>query len=133
MDMKRRFFLALLTLVTLTLGMSQGAFAKGNSPGQLAERGWLCIDPDGPGPLTIHCFPPGTEASSATMTVKVFDTLDPADEDAAYLGNEILLRADLYRGQPCPQNGLDHYEPLDLTGDGIVDYFACHFYETDHD
>jgi hypothetical protein len=131
--MKRRFILTLFSLLALTLVMSQGALAKGNSPGQLSDQGWFCFDPDGPGPLTIHCWPPGTGASSAVITLKVFDTLNPADTDAVYLGNEILLRADLCQGQPCPQNGLDHYEPLDLNGDSTIDYYACHLYETDHD
>jgi hypothetical protein len=34
--------------------------------------------------------------------------------------------ADLYRGQPCPQDGLSEWGLLDLP----VDYRACHHFET---
>lgn len=68
---------------------------------------------------------PGGLTSSASIPILVFD--DWGDE-GTFLGTELLLRADLYAGQPCPQD-----EPLFLpageTGLG-TDYWACHHYDT---
>jgi len=43
-----------------------------------------------------------------------------------FAGMESLLRADLYSGQPCWQDGQAEWGLLDLP----VDYRACHRYET---
>jgi hypothetical protein len=99
------------------------AQAHGISPAQLSDHGWNCFDVPG---LGVHCQPPGDGSSSATLTFLYFDTSDPNDEDAPFLGTEILVRADLYNGQPCPQEGLDEYTGLDLFGGPEVDYYACH-------
>jgi len=48
------------------------------------------------------------------MSVKIFDTEDPTAEDADFVGTEILIRADWYHGQPCPQDGLEEYDGLDI-------------------
>ncbi len=134
--MNRRVIAMVGAVLLVTLALTSVASAGGNSPGHLSEKGWNCFDPDGPGPLTVHCMPPGAGASSASMSVKVYDTVDPTATDAGFLGTEILIRADLYHGQPCPQDGLEEYEGLDLFpppfGDGAIDYYACHHYETDH-
>jgi hypothetical protein len=95
------------------------------SPAKLVRAGWSC-DVIG----EVHCFPPATGASSASITVRVFDTSDPTATDAPFLGTEILIRADLYQGQPCPQDGLDEYHGLDLFGGPEIDYYACHHYDT---
>ncbi len=39
-------------------------------------------------------------------------------------GTELLIRADLYQGQPCPQDNLDEFESV-LDGA----YFACHHFD----
>ena len=56
------------------------------------------------------------------MTVKVYDTDDPASDHAPFLGTELLLRADIYENgePPCPQEGTAHWHPLDFG------YYACH-------
>jgi hypothetical protein len=120
--------LLLLTVVVATVG----AHGRGNSPGHLGDRGWACENLPG---LGVHCFPPGSSASSASITVKVFDTINPEAEHAPFAGTEILIRADLYHDQPCPQDNLSLYHPLDIfppppDNDGVIDYYACHFYDT---
>jgi hypothetical protein len=131
--MKRKTLVVSFVLVLVLAATAVVAQAGGNSPAHLGEKGWNCFDPDGPGnPLGVHCMPPGAAASSASMSVKVYDTEDVAATDAEFEGTEILIRADLYHGQPCPQDGLEEYEGLDLNMDGNVDYFACHHYDTDH-
>jgi len=97
------------------------ASARGPSPGQLRSHGWNCFNVEG---LGVHCQPPGDAASSATMTLLIFDTSNPGATDAPFLGTELLIRADLYQGQPCPQEGLAHY--VDLRPE--LPYFACHRY-----
>ena len=100
------------------------AEAHGLSPAKLNQAGWDCVNIE---PLGVHCFSPGSGASSASISVLVFDTADDDATHAPFLGAEILIRTDLYHGQPCPTNGMDEYE--DLSGLGLP-YFACHFYDT---
>lgn len=46
------------------------------------------------------------------------------DEDRTFAGIKNLIRADLYAGQPCPQDRL-------ATWDGpIFGYYACHRFDT---
>jgi hypothetical protein len=95
------------------LSTSAEVSAGGPSEAQLANAGWVCGPPAGP---PGHCFPPGEVFGSPTITVMVF-------EGGHFAGTEILWRADIYAGQPCP---LD--EVLDLSGEGLP-YFACHHFE----
>ena len=114
-------------ILLMAAAMTSGAGvaeAHGVSPAKLNRAGWSC---DNIAPLGVHCFPPGTGASSASISVLVFDTTDEGATHAPFLGAEILIRSDLYHGQPCPQEGLDEY--VDLSGIGLP-YFACHRYDT---
>jgi hypothetical protein len=113
---------AVMLFATIGLGAS-AAEAHGNSPAKRVAAGWDCFNVPG---LGVHCTPPGAGASSASISLQVFDTSDPADTHGKMTSTEILIRADLYHGQPCSTDGLDEYEPLDLDGDGQVDYYACH-------
>jgi hypothetical protein len=71
-------------------------------------------------------------AASANLSVKVFETTDVNATSAEFLGTELLIRADLYAGQPCAQNG-GEYELLPASESGLpVDYRACHHYATSH-
>jgi hypothetical protein len=112
-----------VAIVAVALTGTSIASAHGNSPAKRTAAGWDCFDVPG---LGVHCTPPGTNASSATITLQVFDTSDPSSTHAPMESTEVLIRADLYHGQPCPQEGLDEYEGLDLFGDPAVDYYACH-------
>jgi hypothetical protein len=119
--------LALVAVVGLGAGVLTGgggdADARGVNPAQLTRAGWTCFDVPG---LGVHCQPRGAEASDASISLSVFDTTDPSSTDADFVGTELLIRADLYRGQPCPQEGMDHYHALDLFGDPAIDFYACH-------
>lgn len=92
----------------------------------LGDSGWSCFIPAGFD--EVHCASPGAFTSDETFHFMVFDTTEYADSSAALLGTEHIIRADLYKGQPCPASGEDHFHPLDLTGDGVADYYACHLY-----
>jgi len=74
------------------------------------NAGWSCADIAG----AIHCFDPGDARSSnaASVNVRVFDY------DGSRLGTEQLWNAELYAGQPCPQDAL-----IDLGA-----FIACHHY-----
>ncbi|MGD2157116.1 MAG: hypothetical protein PVG32_09605 [Anaerolineales bacterium] len=122
--MKNKARITIVVLAVLVLVVTSVAYAKGNSPAQLTRAGWFCEDVS---PLGVHCFSPGAFKSSPSIQVKFFNTTDPTSTDAEFLGTELLLRADLYRGQPCPQEGESewHLLPADETP-FPVDYRACH-------
>jgi hypothetical protein len=58
-------------------------------------------------------------AAPPSVQLRVFEP------DGSFAGTETLLRADLYRGQPCPQDDLEEWDLLDLP----VDYRACHNFD----
>jgi hypothetical protein len=117
MLMKKKLFAILLALsLLLSLTMAVSAQGNGNSPKQLVDSGWTCFNVPG---LGVHCYAPGKNFGDPTIPVLYFDTSDPYASEASFLGTEMLIRADLYKGQPCPQEGLDNY--FDIGG-----YFACH-------
>ena len=120
--MKRMLMLTTVALVmALMMAVGAGAAgAQGNNPAHLKEQGWNCFNVPG---LGVHCEAPGGGNSSATTPLKVYDTADPADEEATFLGTEILVRPDLYAGQPCPQNDLPDYEDIGFAR-------TCHHYDT---
>ena len=101
-------------------------------PGVLAERGWTCFVPPGD---RVHCAAPGAKLDAdglpagPTLTLRMFDTADAGASEARFLGTELLVRGDLYRGQPCPTDPYDDpttpgvergYTPLPFG------YLACH-------
>lgn len=103
------------------------ASADGVSPAQLEQAGWDCIVPL-PGD-NLHCAPPGglgrvLAGTAETMTFLVFRT-----DDGAFLGTELIVRADLFNGQPCPTDPPSgQYTYLfPLLG---LDYYACHRYDS---
>lgn len=107
----------------------QANSAKGNATRDLTDlsaRGWFCQNVPG---LGVHCFAPGVFSSLASVSVLVFDTDDATHENAPFLGTELLIRADLYAGQPCPPEGGGEYELLPASESPFpVDYRACHHY-----
>ena len=77
-----------------------------------------------------HCAPPGKpsvadllagDTNAPTLELRVFDFTT-----GEFAGIESLLRADLYHGQSCSQDGQSEWGLLDLP----VDYRACHRFET---
>jgi len=129
--MKNRTLTLALAAACSTLVLASAALAGGNGPAQLGRAGWLCVNagPDN----YVHCFPPGAFKATETLTVRVFETTDTQAEDAHFLGTELLIRDDIYAGQPCVQNDEEEYDFLPASATGLpADYRACHHYATGH-
>lgn len=120
-----------LLLIVLALGafaVAGVAYSAGGDMDQAENAKWDC----NPKVLIIgyyHCAPPGKASvleivtgakSPPSVDLRVFNP------DGTFAGTESLIRADLYDGQPCPQDGLSEWGLLDLP----VDYRACHHFET---
>ena len=119
---------AVIALAVVTGALVGGAYGAGGSGGTMTQAqaaGWDC------NPLiTIggyyHCAPPGkpsvadliagTDVSS--IVLRVFNP------DGTFAGTELLLRADLYAGQGCPQDSLVTWDLLPFG------YYACHHFDT---
>ena len=102
--------------VTLgTLGPSQSKLAAegaGQSPQELEARGWDCR-PSPVNPIRVSCShpnqlhpillpgPPPPPDRPASITLLLFD-------NGAFVGTDVLIRADLYHGQPCRSTGGDY-------------------------
>ena len=114
--------LALALIMTATAGM---ALAGGKTAIERAkDANWDCFGT----PLGgyDHCAPPGKPSiddliSGTTAPSLVLSVFNP---DGSFAGNETLLRADLYGGQPCPQDNLAEWGLLPFG------YYACHHFDT---
>lgn len=127
MIMRRAAPLALVLVIAAAalafawVGTGGTAEARGLNSSRLENAGWACFDPDGEGPLGIHCSNPG-EAGGPSVPLMVFSA---SGDD--FHGTEQLLRDDLYHGQPCPQEDLDIWVFLPAAETGLgADYDACH-------
>jgi len=113
--MKR--LIVLTATVALLVGLAAGpALARGVTTDRLERAGAVCFPIEG----QPHCIVPGGLTSTSSIPILVFDS------DGTFLGTELLLRADLYAGQPCPQDDV-LLLPGAATGLG-ADYYACHHY-----
>jgi len=103
----------LATICVLVAAATSAAAAattsNGSSPAELQRAGWSCVNPAAAFPANpnVHCFPPGklqgVIAGTAEATIlKTFATGDVNAVEAAFLGTERMIRADLFHGQPCP-------------------------------
>jgi hypothetical protein len=106
---------------------------NGVSPASLHAAGWDCLDVV----HAVHCAAPGVfetvgSATAETFSVLVFETRDPASDDAPFLGTEFNIRADLFQGQPCPTDPPSReYTYLGPGGLDIgLDYYACHRFDS---
>ena len=114
----RRLFVSLLAAAVITISMVSAVSAGGPQPGHLQDHGWTCFDvPE----LGVHCSPPGAPIGSRTASplLYFFDTTNANDAEAALTGTEQLLSPSVYNDQPCPQDGLDVWDPLGFA-------YACH-------
>jgi len=123
--MRRR----LATLALVIAGASVFAIsAAGSSSATMAQAqaaGWDC----NPQVLIVgyfHCAPPGKPSvldmiqgttDTPSIVLRVFY---PSGE---FAGTEHLIRADLYEGQPCPQDNLVTWDLLPFG------YRACHHFD----
>ena len=93
---------------------------------QAQAAGWDCT------PLILigghyHCSPPGRPSVAdiiagtdvASVVHQVFDA------DGSLAGTELLIRADLYAGQPCPT---DEWLPVPPWLP-VPQYYACHRFD----
>lgn len=99
----RKYVLGLAALLT-SLIAATAATAEGPTLAQLQNAGWTCFrDPGAP---RMVCSDPGhgrpvigDPSPPPSYNFKLF-TLD-----GAFIGTAHLIRADLYRDEPCPQTG----------------------------
>ena len=125
--MGRFIIIAALAGVLGTL-VATAASARGPSWQQLDKQGWDCPVVFG----AVHCAPPGGLArvgsgEAETMTFLVFST-----SDGSFLGTELIVRSDIFNGQPCPTDPPSReYTYLNAPPHDIdLDYYACHRYDS---
>jgi hypothetical protein len=100
------FAFLLMMVAVATVG------AAGHTASQLEDAGWAC-EVAGPHDW-VHCSK-DKSVNPNTIPVKVF-----SNDGSDFLGTELLIRDDLYNGQPCPQEGGGEYFLLPFG------YRACH-------
>jgi hypothetical protein len=108
---------------TAFVGIAGGANQRTLTQAQ--QAGWDCT------PLILigghyHCSPPGRPSvadiiAGTDVASVVHQVFLP---DGTFAGTEVLIRADLYAGQPCPQD-----EWLSVPPGGPVQYYACHHFD----
>lgn len=92
------------------------AHGGGHNVHQIENAGWVChaAGPQG----WLHCSQESILSQmrdgAAAITVKVYH-----HESHEFLKTELLLRGDLYNGQPCPTEGADEWFQ-------VGPYYACH-------
>lgn len=114
-----------LLIAMLLLSLTFTSAYAGLTYQQLQDAGYTCINT---GPYNFkHCFPPYVTIPSdlasgkyETIQVKVFNV-----EGTTFLGTELLVRVDIYNGQPCPRDG-GTYDDLRPTKG--IPYFGCHHF-----
>jgi hypothetical protein len=129
----RRLMVSLLAGAALVLPATAASASGGLSPKQLSDAGWTCFNVVSPvvGTLGVHCAPPGQSLPPTgqpyIQLLYFFHTTDPSSDEPDFSGTESLIRADLYRGQPCPTEpgpggGYTYLPDIGLQ----LDYYACH-------
>jgi len=108
-------------LISATACFSGPAIAGGHTAGQLEAAGFICFNGGPPITNWVHCLDLDKFGNPA-VPVKVF-----SEDGMTFLGTELLLRADIYSGQPCPQDDLNLWDDESVEG-----YFACHHFHTGH-
>lgn len=129
----RRLFLVLSLAALLGAVAAPAAVARGLSPAQLTAAGWDCLLPPAFNP-NVHCSPPGLLEKVVTGEAEAgfwfaFATSDLGATDAALLGTERVIRADLFQGQPCPTDP-PSYEYSSLLERFGWDYYICHTFDS---
>ncbi len=123
--MQRFITILALAITAGALAMTAAASSKATMS-QAQAAGWDC----NPQVLIVgyyHCAPPGKPSVAdlisgtnvPSMELRVFHP------DGTLAGTEHLLRADLYSGQPCPQDNLAVWDLLAFSGG----YYACHHFD----
>lgn len=108
-------------MLSLTCLMAGPAMAGGHTAEQLINAGFDCF-PAGPSDW-IHCM----DLDKLINGKKSVPVLVFSVDGSEYLGTEFLLHQDVYAGQPCPQDDLNLWGPLEGTP-----YMTCHHFLTGH-
>lgn len=118
--MKTNPILVMLILFVSCLGPHR-ALAGEHTADQLINAGFDCFNT---GPSNwVHCMDLDKLINGMrSVPVKVF-----SEDGSEYLGTELLLHEDVYAGQPCPQDDLNVWGPVDGAP-----YMACHHFLTGH-
>jgi len=105
--------------------MASPVSAGGRTLDDAIADGWNCT------PLILlgghyHCSPPGRPGVGDIIAGTDVPTVEHQvfRVDGTFAGTEILIRADLFAGQPCPT---DEWLPVPPIGD--VQYWACHHFD----
>jgi hypothetical protein len=116
-----RSLIALVSIVSAVAAANVSAptvQAAGPTAEHLAAQGWTCFTPP-PRPDLVACYNPGQGRPlpndpdpAPSYSVRTFSS-----SSGEFLATGTLIRADLYRGQPC---GTDPYVFLTLIG-----YYEC--------
>ena len=107
-----------IALAFSPLAVSNNASAD-NTSDKLANAGFFCVNA-GPSNF-LHCLRL-SHFGNPSVPVMVY-----SEDGSQFKGTELLLRPDIYAGQPCPQ---DSGELWDYNED--LDYMACHHFHTGH-
>jgi hypothetical protein len=120
---RRKALLSVLAAIAVvaSLAVAPAATASGPTIGQLTNAGWTCMS--SPVVPRIVCSSPGLGFPSVPADPDgppaFSHTIFSLDE--TFLGTTHLIRADLYRGQPCGPDGAYIFI-------GLIGYYRCdHF------
>jgi hypothetical protein len=98
---------------------------NGLSPETLPE-GWTCDFVV----HAVHCLPPGAFEGIVTGTAETANALVFDADSARFLGTELNIRGDVFKGQPCPTDPpsreYTHFSAIGLP----FDYYACHRFDS---
>lgn len=117
MNITTKIMISVALAISLS-GVSDNASAD-NTADKLADAGFFCVNA---GPSNwLHCLQL-RHFGNPSVPVKVY-----SEDGVEFKGTELLLRPDIYAGQPCRQ---DDGEVWDYNED--LDYMACHHFHTGH-
>jgi len=122
--MRRIMIIAALLGAVLAVATA-AASAEGVSAAQLEDAGWDCPFVLG----AVHCARPGGLARVGSGEAETMSFLVFRASDGAFVGTELIVRADVFNGQPCPTDppSGQYTHLLSLIG---LDYWACHRYDS---
>ena len=123
----RRIMIFAALLGAAAIAATGAASSAGVSQATLEKAGWTCFKPLPTD--NVHCVHPGGLAAVLTGEAETMSFLVFSASDGAFLGTELIVRADVFNGQPCPT-----YPPSrqytflrPILG---LDYYACHRYDS---
>lgn len=121
----RRIFIIAALLGAVMAFATAAASAERVSAAQLEKAGWDCPFVLG----AVHCAPPGGLARAVSGEAETMSFLVFRQSDGAFIGTELIVRADVFNGQPCPTDppGGEYTWLKPLIG---LDYYACHRYDS---